>query len=148
MNKTLKRILIDIIVGIVCIGIITGILIYEKHKNKTTEYDENNANSAIVLRLYDEDGDAKINQVLNFTDGESIYSIIERNYHATYKENAVGKALLSIEEYETDFTTCYFAFYVKRDGDSDFTYSNHGVEGVKAEDKMEVEFRWTKIKLG
>lgn len=148
MKKTLKRILIDIIVGILCIGIITGILIYEKQKNKTNEYDENNAKSTIVLCLYDENGEQRINDTLKFTDGESIYNIIERNYNATYKENAVGKALLSINEYSTDFTSSYFAFYIKLDGEDGFTYSNYGVERVKAQDKMEVEFRWTKINLG
>lgn len=144
-KKYLKRIMIDVIVAFVGIAIITGLLLYAKSKNNSTEYDENKAQSSIVFHLYDESGEEKINDTLNFTDGESIYDILKRNYLLVCQENAIGKAVLAVDEYETDFVHSYFAFYVKKETDDEMKYSNYGVEGVKAEDKMEIEFRWTKI---
>ena len=148
MSKNLKKILIDVIVAFVCAMLITGLLLYAKSRNKTTEYDEDNAKSEIVFRLYDQDGSCVIYDIIKFSNGESIYNILNRNYLLKVKENAVGKAVIAVDEYETDFTSCYFAFYYKKEGDSDFVYSNYGVERITAEDKMEIELRWTEIKLG
>ena len=148
MSKNLKRIIIDVIVTLICVTLITGLFLYEKSKTKTTKYDEENAKSTIVFQLYDETGEMKINDTLNFTDGESIFDILNRNYILEYKENAVGKAVTKVNEYETNFTTCYFAFYVKKVDDEKPVYSNYGTERVKAEDKMEIELIWTEIKLG
>lgn len=148
MSKNLKRILIDVIVTFICVTLITGLLLYEKSKTKTTEYDEDSAKSEIVFRLYIQDGSCAINDRIKFSDGESIYDILNRNYSLKVKENAVGKAVTAVNEYETDFTSCYFAFYYKKLDDNDFVYSNYGVERVKAEDKMEIELRWTELKLG
>ena len=147
MSKNIiKRIITDVIVAIVGITIITGLMLYAKSKNKTTEYDEDNASYSIVFRLYDENEEEKINDILTFTEGESIYSILNRNYHIECKENPVGKAVIVVNEYETDFVHCYFAFYIKKVTDEEKKYSNLGVERVQAEDKMEIELRWTGIK--
>lgn len=148
MGKNYLKILISVIVGIIGVSIITGILLYEQYKTKPTEYDEENADSSIVFRLYDETGELKINDTITFSDGESIFDILVRSYEIEYKQNAVGKAVTKVNEYETDFTSCYFAFYVKRVDDAEPLYSNYGTERVKAEDKMEIELIWTKIKLG
>lgn len=145
MSKILKRIIIDVVVGLICITIITGLLLYAKSRNKTTEYDENNDSYSIVFRLYDEKGDMKINDTLKFTSGESVYNILNRNYDLKCKENAIGKAVLAVNEYETDFVNCYFAFYIKNETDEEMKYSNLGVESVEALDKMEIELRWTGI---
>ena len=51
----------------------------------------------------------------------------------------IGKAITEVNEYKTNWTDNYFAFYV------DGGYSNYGVEGVKAKDKMEIKFVWTKL---
>ena len=146
MSKNfIKRIIIDVVVAIFGIAAITGLLLYAKSRNNTTEYDDDNAQSTIVFHLYDENGEEKINDTLKFTLGESIYDILNRNYVLKCQDNAIGKAVLSVNEYETDFVHSYFAFYIKKVTDSEMKYSNYGVEGVKAEDKMEIEFRWTGI---
>ena len=146
MSKNIiKRIIIDAIVAIVSIAIITGLLLYAKSRNKTTEYDDNEAQSTIVFHLYDENGEEKINDTLKFTLGESVYDILNRNYLLKCQDNAIGKAVLAVNEYETDFVHNYFAFYIKKETDDEMKYSNYGVEGVIAENKMEIEFRWTGI---
>ena len=146
MSKSfIKRIITDVIVAIVGFAIVMGLLLYTKSKNKTTEYNENEANYSIVFRLYDESGEEKINDTIAFTEGESIYSILNRNYHIECKENPIGKAVIVVNEYETDFVHNYFAFYIKKVSDEEKKYSNLGVERVQAEDKMEIELWWTGI---
>lgn len=136
----IKKLIIDILIVVLCIGSMIGVFAYIKNKNLSKDFNEKEANEHIVFKLYDENNELVINDELKFSEGENIYNILERNYTLVIKESVgVGKAIIEVNEYKTNWIDNYFAFYV------DGAYSNYGVEGVKAKDKMEIKFVWTKL---
>ena len=136
----IKKLIIDILIVVLCIGSMIGVFAYIKNRNKSNDFNEDDVKGSIVFKLYDENDSLVINDELEFSEGESIYNILNRNYTLKIIESAgIGKAIIEVNEYKTNWTDNYFAFYV------DGGYSNYGVEGVKAKDKMEIKFVWTKL---
>ena len=136
----IKRFIIDVLITIICIGSMIGVFAYIKNRNKTADYDEENVNGKIVFKLYDDKNKLVIDDKLEFTEGENIYNILNRNYTlVTIEQAGVGKAILEVNEYKSSWSDDYFALYV------DGVYSLYGVEAIKAKDNMEIKFVWTKL---
>ena len=139
-KNNLKRIIIDCLITIICVGCMIGVFAYVKNRNKSNSFDEENANVSIVFKLYDENEVLVIDDELKFTEGENIYNILNRNYTLkTVESVGIGKAITEVNEYKTSWSDDYFALYV------DGVYSNYGVEALKAKDNMEIKFVWTKL---
>lgn len=139
-KNNLKRIIIDCLITIICVGCMIGVFAYVKNRNKSNSFDEENANGKIVFKLYDDKNELVIDDELKFSEGENIYNILDRNYTLkTVESVGIGKAITEVNEHKTSWNDDYFALYV------DGVYSNYGVEALKAKDNMEIKFVWTKL---
>ena len=64
---------------------------------------------------------------------------MERTYEITIKQDAVSTAILSINEYTTDFYSSYFSLYVNG------TYSAIGAKDLILTGGLLVEWKWLKL---
>jgi len=136
-----KKIIIDGIIGVLCIGLIIGIFAFLEHKTKSSEYDSNNEIGSISLKVYYKDDELVIDEKIPFTEGETIYHILNRTHSLECIDSVgVGKGILVIDQYKSNWYDNYFVLYVNG------TYSSEGTEIIKAIDGMEIKLVWTDIK--
>ena len=108
-KNNFKRIIIDCLITIICVGCMIGVFAYVKNRNKSNSFDEENVNGSIIFKLYDDKEVLVIDDELKFTEGENIYNILDRNYTLeTMDSFGIGKAIISVNEYKTSWTDDYF----------------------------------------
>jgi len=134
----MKKRIIEVVVIIVCV--LSLILIFKSMKKSSTDYIEDSNNNTITFIVVDELGNTVINDKISYTEGETLYNILDRSYTlVTIYTVGIGHAILEINEYKTDWYNNYFALYY------DGIYASHGVDNTYAKKDMEVKFIWTSL---
>ena len=132
MDKKKQNILIGII-SVIGVAIIV-LMLFISSLNKTVAEDDNSY--TINLKVYYENNELVIDDTLTFNENETLLSLMERTYEITTKKDAVSTAILSINEYTSDFTSSYFSLYVNG------TYSAIGAKDLLLTGGLLVEWKW------
>lgn len=135
MNKKKQNILISII-SIIGVAIIL-LMLHIANKDKTLGEDDNT--NTISFKVYYENNELVIDDVLEFNEDETLLQLMERSYDIETKVDSVSTIILSIESYTSDFTSSYFCLYI------DGVYSSVGAKNIKLTGGLDVEWVWKKI---
>ena len=104
MDKKKQNILIGII-SVIGVAIIVLMLFISQLDKKVADDDNS---YTITLKVYYENEELVIDDKLTFNENETLLSLMDRTYEITVKQDAVSTAILSINEYTTDFYSSYF----------------------------------------
>ena len=132
MDKKKQNVLVGII-SVIGVAIIV-LMLFISSLNKTVAEDDNSY--TINLKVYYENNELVIDDTLTFNENETLLSLMERTYEITTKQDAVSIAILSIDEYTSDFTSSYFSLYVNG------TYSAIGAKDLLLTGGLLVEWKW------
>lgn len=135
MDKKKQNILIGII-SVIGVAIIVLMLFLSQLDKKVAEDDNT---YTITLKVYYENDELVIDDTLTFEENETLLSLMDRTYEITTRQDAVSIAILSINEYASDFTHSYFSLYVNG------TYSAIGAKDLILTGGLLVE--WKLIEL-
>lgn len=130
MDKKKQNILI-IILSIISIVIIILMFVLI---NKNQSLGNGDGSNQISFKVNYEN-EIVIDDTLSFKENESLYSLMERTYEIEVKQDGSMYAILSINEYKTDFVTSYFSLYVNG------TYSTIGAKQLTLSGGMEIEWK-------
>lgn len=135
MDKKKQNVLISII-SIIGVAIIL-LMFYISGKNKSFGNDD--ASYQIAFKVYYVNDELVIDDTLTFTENETLLELMERSYDITTKKDAVSDAVVSIDSYTTDFTSCYFSLYINGE------YSPIGAKNIILTGGLLVEWKYKKI---
>ena len=135
MNKKKQNILISII-SVIGVAIIL-LMLHIANKDKTLGEDDNT--NSISFKVYYENNELVIVDVLKFNEDETLLQLMERSYDIETKVDSVSTIILSIESYTSDFTSSFFSLYI------DGVYSSVGAKNIKLTGGLDVEWVWKKI---
>ena len=135
MNKKKQNILISII-SVIGVAIIL-LMLHIANKDKTLGEDDNT--NTISFKVYYENNELVIDDVLKFNEDETLLQLMERSYDIETKVDSVSTIILSIESYTSDFTSSFFSLYI------DGVYSSVGAKNIKLTGGLDVEWVWKKI---
>ena len=135
MNKKKQNILISII-SVIGVAIIL-LMLHIANKDKTLGEDDNT--NTISFKVYYENNELVIDDVLKFNEDETLLQLMERSYDIETKVDSVSTIILSIESYTFDFTSSFFSLYI------DGVYSSVGAKNIKLTGGLDVEWVWKKI---
>lgn len=135
MDKKKQNILIGII-SVIGVAIIV-LMLFISQLDKRVAEDDNTY--TITLKVYYENDELVIDDTLTFEENETLLSLMDRTYEITTRQDAVSIAILSINEYESDFIHSYFSLYVNG------TYSAIGAKDLILTGGLLVE--WKLIEL-
>ena len=135
MDKKKQNILIGII-SVIGVAIIVLMLFISQLDKKVADDDNS---YTITLKVYYENEELVIDDTLTFNENETLLSLMDRTYEITVKQDAVSTAILSINEYTTDFYSSYFSLYVNG------TYSAIGAKDLILTGGLLIEWKWTKL---
>ena len=135
MDKKKQNILIGII-SVIGVAIIV-LMLFISQLDKRVAEDDNSY--TITLKVYYENDELVIDDTLTFEENETLLSLMDRTYEITTRQDAVSIAILSINEYASDFTHSYFSLYVNG------TYSAIGAKDLILTGGLLVE--WKLIEL-
>ena len=135
MNKKKQNILISII-SVIGVAIIL-LMLHIANKDKTLGEDDNT--NSISFKVYYENNELVIDDVLKFNEDETLLQLMERSYDIETKVDSVSTIILSIESYTSDFTSSFFSLYI------DGVYSSVGAKNLKLTGGLDVEWVWKKI---
>ena len=135
MNKKKQNILISII-SVNRVAIIL-LMLHIANKDKTLGEDDNT--NSISFKVYYENNELVIDDVLKFNEDETLLQLMERSYDIETKVDSVSTIILSIESYTSDFTSSFFSLYI------DGVYSSVGAKNIKLTGGLDVEWVWKKI---
>ena len=76
---------------------------------------------------------------LTFNEDETLLSLMERTYKITTRKDGLTYAVLSINEYTSDFYSSYFSLYI------DGKYSSVGANSIILTGGLSVEWKWIKL---
>ena len=129
-----KNILIKIIVTAVLIIIGTAAILIIKHIDK--ERTVAKAQGTITIELVDLDNN-KTNKEFKYYEGDTLWSIIEKNYEVNYATTQYGVFLYDIDNIKTDGIHTYIAIYL------DDVYSSRGISYIELKDGLVISLRET-----
>lgn len=135
MNKKKQNILISII-SVIGVAIIL-LMLHIANKDKTLGEDDNT--NSISFKVYYENNELVIDDVVKFNEDETLLQLMERSYDIETKVDSVSTIILSIESYTSDFTSSFFSLYI------DGVYSSVGAKNIKLTGGLDVEWVWKKI---
>ena len=135
MDKKKQNILIGII-SVIGVAIIVLMLFISQLDKKVAEDDNT---YTITLKVYYENDELVIDDTLDFKENETLLSLMDRTYEITTRQDAVGSAILSINEYTSDFVNSYFSLYVNG------TYSAVGAKDLILTGGLLVEWKWIEL---
>ncbi len=131
-----KHILIKALITVFFLSIAIGAFIISKQIEKKDAI--SNDIGTITIEIVTLDNKVEKRE-FNYKKGDSVWSIIQNNYHVRFSETQTGVWLYDIDDVKTDFTTTYLAIYV------DGVYSNYTIDGIKIKDGLVVSLRETKL---
>ena len=135
MDKKKQNILIGII-SVIGVAIIVLMLLISNANKKMGEDDNS---YTITLKVYYENNELVIDDTLTFNEDETLLSLMERTYKITTRKDGLTYAVLSINEYTSDFYSSYFSLYI------DGKYSSVGANNIILTGGLSVEWKWIKI---
>ena len=101
--------------------------------NKTVAEDDNSY--TISFKVYYQDNELVIDDTLTFNEDETLLELMERTYEITVKKDSVSDAVLSINNYTSDFTKSYFSLYING------VYSSTGAKNIVLTGGLNVEWK-------
>lgn len=135
MNKKKQNIL----VGIICLIGVAIIVLMLHLSGKEVEVGSNDYSETFTLKVYYQDNSLVIDDVLEFNENETLLSVMERNYEITTRKDGANYAILSINEYKSDFMNSYFSLYING------KYSSIGANSLIVTGGLEVEWKWIEL---
>ena len=110
-----------------------------------------NSDGHITFILVNETGEEVINEEIPYYKGDTLYDVLQRKYdvlcaNIEYEkddtcsyDSEYGKALLQIEDVETDWYNSFLALYINDE------YANYGVSKLPFKDGDIIRFVWTPL---
>lgn len=135
MNKKKQNIL----VGIICLIGVAIIVLMLHLSGKEVEVGSDDYSETFTLKVYYQDNSLVIDDVLEFNENETLLSVMERNYEITTRKDGANYAVLSINQYTSDFVASYFSLYVNG------TYSSVGASSLIVTGGLEIEWKWIEL---
>ena len=136
MDKKVKQNILIAIISIIGVAIIVLMLLISNANKKMGEDDNS---YTITLKVYYENNELVIDDTLTFNEDETLLSLMERTYKITTRKDGLTYAVLSINEYTSDFYSSYFSLYI------DGKYSSVGANNIILTGGLSVEWKWIKI---
>lgn len=136
MDKKVKQNILIAIISIIGVAIIV-LMLFISNANKKMGEDDNSY--TITLKVYYENNELVIDDTLTFNEDETLLSLMERTYKITTRKDGLTYAVLSINEYTSDFYSSYFSLYI------DGKYSSVGANSIILTGGLSVEWKWIKI---
>lgn len=136
MDKKVKQNILIAIISIIGVAIIVLMLLISNANKKMGEDDNS---YTITLKVYYENNELVIDDTLTFNEDETLLSLMERTYKITTRKDGLTYAVLSINEYTSDFYSSYFSLYI------DGKYSSVGANNIILTGGLSVEWKWIKL---
>lgn len=136
MDKKVKQNILIAIISIIGVAIIV-LMLFISNANKKMGEDDNSY--TITLKVYYENNELVIDDTLTFNEDETLLSLMERTYKITTRKDGLTYAVLSINEYTSDFYSSYFSLYI------DGKYSSAGANNIILTGGLSVEWKWIKL---
>ena len=127
-----KNILIKIIITAVLVLIGTAAILIIKHIDKEKTIAK--AQGTITIELVDLDNN-KTSKEFKYYEGDTLWSIMEKNYEVRYTTTQYGIFLYDIDEIKTDGIHTYIAIYL------DDVYSSKGISYIELKDGLLISLR-------
>lgn len=131
MDKKKQNILIGII-SVIGVAIIV-LMLFISGKDRVLGNDD--YTYKFSLKVYYENNELVIDDILEFEENETLLEVMERNYTLTLKKDVNCTAVLSINSYTSDFFSNYFSLYVNG------TYTVVGPKEIILTGGLEVEWK-------
>lgn len=131
----IRNIIIEVFVGLLCIGLIIGIIFWQKAKNNKVA-DSKGEIEFIVVYKNDE---KVIDDKIKFKEEDTLFSLLDRTYTLVSDNGAYGHTIYTINGYETDFSASYFSIMINGE------YATTGIDGIELVDGEVIEFVWQEI---
>lgn len=135
MNKKKQNVL----VGIICLIGVAIIVLMLHLSGKEVEVGSDDYSETFTLKVYYQDNSLVIDDVLEFNENETLLEVMERNYEITTRKDGANYAVLSINEYTSNFVTSYFSLYVNG------KYSSIGANSLKVTGGLDIEWKWIEL---
>lgn len=138
-----KKTIINSIVTIVGIAII--VFVFKYIKNPPTGGSSSSIDSGrlpvFTFRVFYGEEAPVIDRNITYLWNQKLFDIMDEEYEnrITYKNDAMGRIFLSIDDYTSDWNTSYFALYING------TYSTVSGEHYIVNDGDVIEWMWKTI---